>query len=438
MKKGFISIEGEKSKSAVIKRDIESAQFLEFKSEEVVDFIKENSIKEVYLSVAFPDLLTFKFTLPFQIPGRKKILQKLVFNEIRKRYPSIQNFSFLYETYIEPAKSWIRCYVVQEDSYQFIDEIISANVNIKAFYPVHVCVLCLINYYSELTEKNKIVCLVSGKSRFIFVFEKSEMVLSRQYEGEENLTDDDLININMTVNYSIQNLRVLPEEIVFVGIQKREIQGLTLPHRFLSLMPETEKYSVPLLMALFEKDLKQKSMLPLQYTRFKKAVKYLKYPVGIMLLMIVFLTAYNVSVFYKTKSLYETMLSHKQYIMKQAQDFFSVQNTIKNFEINLKPFVELQNKRNSFMDTRFPLYSLSQTKTEFIRIDSVEILGGEKPRIKIKGQSTGQNFSQRQFSYLNYKLALSQNRFKVVNESWDITKGDFSIDAIYEHEGILH
>lgn len=434
--KTYLSIEKEKAKAVLIKKDIENARFLEFSSDAILDFIKENSIKEIYLSAAFPDLITFKFTLPFQIPEKKTILQKLVFTEIHKRYPSIKNFSFIYETYIEPARSWIRCYALPEDSYQFIEELISAKVNIKALYPVHFPLLFLINFYSESVEKNRIVCFVSGKTRFLFVFEKSEMILSRQYEGEETLTDDDVLNINMTVNYSIQNLRVQPEEIVFTGIKETDIQGLNLPHRFVSVMVETEKYSVPLSMALFERDLKEKNILPPQYRRFKKVIKYLKYANCLMLLMVAFLTAYNVSVFYKTKSLYDTMLSHKQYIVKHAQEFFNIQNTVKNFEMNLKPFLELQNRRNTLMDTRFPLYSLSQTKTELIRIDSVEITGGGQPQIKIKGQSTGQNFSERQLSYLNYRRALSQNRFKIVNENWDITKGDFSIDAIYE--GFLH
>ncbi len=436
-KRTFISIEGQKAKAALIKKDIENADFIEFSSDEILDFIKENSIKEVYLSVTFPDLLTFRFSLPFQIPDKKKILEKIVFNEIRKRYPSIQNFSFMYETYIEPARSWIRCYVASEDSCKFIEELIEAKINIKALFSVHIPLLYLINSYSELMEKNRIVCFISGKSRFIFVFEKSEMVLSRQYETEENLTDEDIININMTVNYSVQNLRVQPEEIIFCGIKKQEISGLNLPYRFLIVLPETEKYSVPLSMALFEKELKQKNMLPLQYRRFKKTVKYLKCASFIMLTVTVFLTAYNASVLFKLKSLYDKMILHKQYIMKHEQEFFSIQNTLKNFEMNLKPLIELQNKRNVIMDARFPLYSLSQAKTELIQINSIEILSGQKPQIKIKGHSTGQNFSQRQISYLNFTGALTQNRLKIVNESWDITKGDFSIDAVYEHKGIL-
>lgn len=437
MKKVYLSIEGNIVKAVAPEKGIEDAEFLEFHRDEILKFIKENSIKELYISVSFSDLYTFKFSLPFQIPEKKKILEKLVFNEIRKRYPTLQQFSFIYEKYYTEARSWIRCYVVPESSYQFIEEFIEAKVNIKALYPMHVPLISLINSDSDLAEKNKIVCFISGKSRFLFIFEKSEMLLMREFEGSEDLTEEDIMNINMTVNYAIQNLRVTPEEIIFAGTKNKEISGLILPHRFLSVLPETQEYTLPLSMVLFEESLKKKSILPESYRRFKKTMKYLNYAGFILIITAVILSGYNLEYFYRLKSLYSSLASQRQYIQQHEQEFVNIQQIIKKFETELKPFVELQNKRNSMIDMRYIIMNISQSKTGLIQLDSLEILNSEKPEIKIKGKSTGKTFSERQNSYLNFKSSLSEKGFKITGENWDITKGQLSLNAVYENPRIL-
>ncbi|MGB9710767.1 MAG: hypothetical protein ACPLZA_04630 [Thermodesulfovibrio sp.] len=436
MKKAYLSIEGNIVKAIIPKKDIEDAEFSEFSRDEIFGFIKEYSIKELYISVFFSDLYTFKFSLPFQIPEKKKILEKLVFNEIRKRSPSLQQFSFIYEKYTTEARTWIRCYVVPESSYQFIEELIEAKINIKALYPMHIPLIFFINSDSELAEKNKIVCFVSGTSRFLFIFEKSEMLIMREFEGRESLTDEDTVNINMTVNYSIQNLRVTPEEIIFIGTKHKEVSGLILPHRFLSVLPENEKYAIPLSMVLFEENLKKRSILPQSYRKFKKTMKYLNYASLVLLMAAVVLFGYNIVYLYDLNSLYHSLNSQKQYILQHKQEFINLQQSIKKYETELKPFQDLRNKRNSIIDTRALLMKLIQAKTELIYLDSIEI-DPEKLEIKIKGKSTGKNFSERQISYLKFKELLSQRGFKITNEKLDITKGDLSIDAVYEYSGIL-
>ncbi|WP_353683566.1 hypothetical protein V4D30_06720 [Thermodesulfovibrio sp. 3907-1M] len=437
MKKVYLSIEGNIVKAVIPKKGIENAEFSEFSRDEIFDFVKENSIKELYISVSFSDLYTFKFSLPFQIPEKKKILEKLTFNEIRKRYPSLQQFSFIYEKYETEARSWIRCYVVPESSYQFIEELIEAKVNIKALYPMHVPLISLINSDSQLAEKNKVVCFISGKSRFLFIFEKSEMLLMREFEGSEDLAEEDIMNINMTVNYAIQNLRVTPEEIIFIGTKHKEVSGLILPHRFLSVLLETQEYTLPLSMVLFEESLKKRSILPKSYRRFKKTTKYLNYAGFFLIITAVILSVYNLEYFYRLKSLYSSLLSQRQYILQHEQEFVNVQQIMKKFETELKPFVELQNKRNSMIDTRYIIMNISQSKTGLIQLDSLEILNSEKPEIKIKGKSTGKSFSERQSFYLNFKSSLSEKGFKITSENWDITKGELSLNAVYEHPGIL-
>ncbi|MCS7164520.1 MAG: hypothetical protein NZ845_05950 [Thermodesulfovibrio sp.] len=436
MKKAYISIEGKYVKAALTKKSIENAQFVEFEREYLFDFIRENKIKEVYISVWFPELYTFKFSLPFKVSKKQKILDKLISNEMRKRYPSIQNFSFIYDTYITDSATSIRCYMVPESSYQFIEEFIEKDINIKALYPIHFPLLCLVNSISELTDKNKIVCFFSENSRFLFIFEKSEMILMRDFEGTEELVDEDIININMTTNYSIQNLRVTPHEIVLIGIKQREVSKLNLPYRVLSILSDNEKYTIPISMILFEEDLKDKILLPVQYKRFRKTVKCLKYASFVFIMGIIALFGYNLELFYKLKPLYSLVIFQREYISQNERVFYENMDKIKKFEAEIKPFIELQNKRNSLIDIRYPLKGIAQAKTERTQIESIEILNKEKPEIKIKCKSIGKSFAERQKSYLDFKTSITQLGFKITNESWDISKGELSLDTIYEYKKV--
>ncbi|MEN2993825.1 MAG: hypothetical protein ABDH19_00555 [Thermodesulfovibrio sp.] len=436
MKKAYISIEGKYVKAALTKKGIEDAQFFEFERDDLFDFIRENKIKEVYLSVWFPELYTFKFSLPFKVSKKQKIFDKLIFSEIRKRYPFIENFSFIYDIYITPSATSIRCYVVPESSYQFIEEFIEKDINIKALYPIHAPLVSLVNSISELTDKNKIVCFFSENSRFLFILEKSEMILMRDFEGTEELVDEDIININMTINYSIQNLRITPHEIVLIGITQREVSKLNLPYRVLSILSNNEKYTIPISMILFEEDLKDKILLPVQYKRFKKTIKCLKYASFIFIMGIIALFGYNLELFYKLKPLYSLVMSQKNYISQNERVFYENMDKIKKFEAEIKPFIELQNKRNSLVDIRYPLKGIGQAKTELIQIDSIEILNKEKPEIKIKCRSTGKSLAEKQKSYLDFKTSITQLGFKITNENWDISKGELSLDTVYEYKKI--
>lgn len=433
MEKTYFSIEGDIVKAFIPKKNIEDSKFFEFSRDELMDFIKENSIKELYISAFFPDLYTFRFSLPFQIPNKKKILERLIFNEIQKRYPSLQQFSFIYETQMVEKRNWIRCYVVPDFSYSFIEEILKEKINIKALYPMHIPLISLVDANSELKEKNKLVCFLSGKSRFLFIFEKSEMLLTREFEGSDDITEEDVLNINMTVNYAVQNLRVNLQEIVFVGAEDREISGLIVPYRFLSVLPQKEKYAVLLSMLTFDEKLKNSNMLPREYKKFKQITKYLNYVGFTLIIAGVMLLGYNINSLYKLKSQYETLTAQRQYILKHEQEFVNFQRTIQKFETDLKPFVELQNRRNSMTDTRQIITNIAQAKPDLIQLDSLEISNSEKLQIRIKGKSSGKSFSERQISYLKFKSSLTEKGFKITNENWDISKGDLSIDAVYEH-----
>ncbi|MCS7214899.1 MAG: hypothetical protein RMI30_04065 [Thermodesulfovibrio sp.] len=436
-RKAYLSIEGNYVKALVIKKTVDDAKFYEFSLEQILDFIEENSIKELYLSAFFSELYTFKFSLSSKISEKKKILERLIFNEIRKRYPDIQNFSFIYESYISQTSSYIRCYMVPEDSYRFIEDLIEANVNIKALYPIHIPLMVILNSISDLVDKNKIVCFLSGKTRFLFVFERSEMILMREYEGSEDINDEDIANINMTINYAIQTLRVNPQQVILIGTKNIETARLNLPYRVISLFPENDKYAIPYGMVLYEGDLKNQNILPQQYIRFKKTIKYLSYASFIFILSTLFLFGYTLNSFYKVKSLYSSVMTQKQNIIKHESEFFNISKKIKEFEMELKPLIELQNQRNSLIDTRYIIKGIGESKEESIEIDSIEIRNEGKTSVKIKAKIAGKNFSEKQISYLSFKDSLNREGFKISSENWELTKGELSIDGVYEHKKVL-
>lgn len=429
-KKAFVSIEGSIVKIAVVKNKTSDIKFFESKLEELTDFLKKNSIRKLYFSVYLPDIFSFTLSLSFKA-AKKKVLDSIVSNEIKKRYPALQSFSFIYDAFYEQKSTSVYCSVVSDSVFDFAEPLIKEGINIEAFCSIHTPLIAMVN--SHLDSRNRLVSLFSDRLRYLFVFKDSKMIFERDFEAEtDKFTEEDVANINITINYAIQNLRVQPEEVVLLGIHEQKIEGISIPYRFLS-MGQADKFVVPLSMALHEKQIIKESFLPGNYKSFRKKIKYLNYAKIAMAFSAVALLFYNALIVFDVKRSYEDFVLHRDYIKRNEQSFFVFQNYLNKFEKQIKPYVALLEKRNSITDTRFCIHALAEaTVKDVVNLSSVEIQNGQKTQIKIKGQTGGESFSQRLLNYSSFKSALSRQGFVIVNENWDLMKGEFSITAEYE------
>lgn len=440
VKKAYISIEGEKAKVFIpAGKEIQDGEFYKIELDNLKDFIINSKIKEVIISQFIPNLLNFSFPLPManKVLKNKKVLNAIITSEIRKRYPNLVNFSFIYEPYESAGRIYLRCFLTDENSFNFLNNLIIAGVNIKANYPVFLPLIRLINEDSE--KQSKILCFISGENRFLFVLRGNEMFLQRQFEGEKDLlTEEDVLNINMTVNYSIQTLRINPEKIIFVGIDTQVIEGLSKTLEFSLSYKEFKEYTIPICLFRFENSLKGKELLPHEYKKYIQNIRALSY-VSLLLIFLLFsFMLYNAKLFLETKRFYEKIHNYKGEISLKEKDFFALNEIISNFEKNFKPIFELENRKINIEDIRKSIYPVSEaSKDKQIEISSIDITNGKPQKLKIIGKVEGQNFVEKQTAYINFKNIAIDRGLKIINEKWDITKGEFTVEGDYDSQRVL-
>lgn len=415
--------------------------FYKVELKDLSEFIRKKGIKELIISQFLPNLITFRFNLPFteKTIKKNKILDGIVMGEIRKRYPSLNNFSFIYRLYEGAGGPYVRCYLLDEANFDTVNKLIIAGLNIKAFYPSFLPLIELLKAREELAKNDQIICLISGKLRYLFVLHGEELILQRSFESsEESLGEEDVLNINMTVSYSIQNLRIKPEKVIFMGAKQQRIEGLTISYDFLEIPENINAFTLPFCLFKFESKLKGKEFFLPEYKAYLSTSKFINLGIAALLLSSILFFFYNLYSLNEINSQGKILNSYRNEIALKERDFFNLQEQINYFEKNLSPFIKLQNRKNSEGDIKVSLYPISEaSKIKEVQINAIDIENKVPQKIKINGKIWGHSFTEIQRAYLDFKHKLFEKGFKISDEKWDFTKGDFTLEGEYEAQRIL-
>ncbi|WP_159426700.1 hypothetical protein, partial [Thermodesulfovibrio sp. N1] len=248
----------------------------------------------------------------------------------------------------------------------------------------------------------------------------------------DKLTEEDVVNINMTVNYALQNLRINPEKIFFIGIKTKEIEGLNIPYEFLNFS-SFEEYIIPISLQNIKDKLKGKEFFPSEYTNFKKTKRYFQIAVSVLLLIGLILIFNNFAMIKEIQINKKHLNVLRSEILAKEKEFFILQDSIKYFEENIKPFLDLQNKKNFLNDIRASIYPVSEAgKNKESQISSVEVENTKPQKIKITGKISGNSFTEREIAYTKFKDILINKGFIITKENWSFIKGEFNLEGDYE------
>lgn len=438
----YISIEGTDVQVYIsTSKTPKEENFYKVELKDFPEFIRKKGIKDLIISQFLPNLITFRFNLPFtqKTIKKKKILDGIAMGEIKKRYPDLNNFSFIYKLYESAGGLYIRCYLLDEANFDTVNKLIIEGLNVKAFYPSFLPLIELLKAREELVKNDQIICLLSGKLRYIFVLHGEELILQRSFESSvESLGEEDVLNINMTVSYSIQNLRIKPEKVIFIGTKQQEIEGLTISYDFLEISENINAFTVPFCLFKFQSQLKGKEFFLPEYKTYLSTSKFINYAFGLLILASILFLFYNLSILNEISRQGSLLNFYRNEITLKERDFFDLQEQINHFEKNLRPFINLQNRKNSEGDIKVSLYPISEaSKIKEVQINAIDIDNKKPQKIKIIGKISGHSFTETQKAYLDFKHTLVEKGFKISDEKWDITKGDFTLEGAYEAQRIL-
>lgn len=422
-------------------KTLKEGNFYKLELKDLSDFIKNKGIKKAFISQYLPNLLTLRFNLPFikKKIKKKKILETIVKGEIKKRYPNFSNFSFTYNLHEGDGGNYLRCYVLDEDNFYTVNKLIMDGVSVEGFYPSFTPLVEFLKANEHITQHCNIIFFLSGKFRYVYVLQGDELILQRNFEGfYESLGEEDVININMTISYCIQNLRLKPEKVILLGTDIKELEGLPIPHEFIKIQEKFNDFLIPFCLFKFQKQLKGKELFLPEYRKYLSITKYTRYVFAFIILASILILFYNLYLFNEISAKIKELYFHRNEVAMKENEFFELMERINYFEKNISPFIKLQNKKNSQVDIKALIYPISEaSQIKQVEIVSLELENKIQQKTKITGKISGNSFTERQTAYSNFKNLLIEKGFKILDEKWNIINGDFILEGGYEFQRIL-
>ncbi len=223
-KKVVISIEGKDKYKVLFANKRGGAYFVDeikaFDIDQLKDFLNEKDHDNFIIISLFDDFNLDIINIP---PVKGKFVTPLLESEVRKLHPNKTLFSntffFLGET-ADPGMSQHK-YAVFTILRSQIDEIIklftSKGKNISSLYHN----ISTIPFLLSDAKSTSLLLIETDEQKHIILIENNNVIFARSYPSiEEGLADYDIQNLDMTINYCKQNLKVLPENIIVAGFRE--------------------------------------------------------------------------------------------------------------------------------------------------------------------------------------------------------------------------
>ena len=162
------------------------------------------------------------------IPALKqKFIKKVIESEIRKATGK-SDFTFIYsilgnKVVNHKKMTEVFYYMVTNDAIRnVIERFYDHGKIVKALYPAVFTAASLVD--RKGSDQIKMGIIITGYKRIVFTTKNGIVIYVRDYNSLETAVSDfDIKNINMTITYFSQNLRIKPSSVTFLG----DLSGLS-------------------------------------------------------------------------------------------------------------------------------------------------------------------------------------------------------------------
>jgi hypothetical protein len=186
--------------------------------EEFDDYLSNSKVKEFLVSYNFIESMHDTITVP---PVKAKFLDKVIESKIRKttNRNDLTYITFTIGEQITGNRKELEIYffgVPNDELNSVIDRFLRHDKIVKAIYPSLFSAAALIK--RSFNEEPVLGALNTGNENGVFFMKKGNINFIRNYDSTEAaLTDFDIQNINMTINYCFQSLRTNPSSVLILG-----------------------------------------------------------------------------------------------------------------------------------------------------------------------------------------------------------------------------
>jgi hypothetical protein len=264
---------------------------LTLKNEEFDDFLRKEKTRHFTVVCDFKTIYQFIAVLPAL---KESYLKKIIESEIRNRFPELRDFSYFYTVLGEitsEVKKMQEVFIFavnSEDISQIIERFSSHNKTISGLYTNSLVLSRLVQTKGDLTDEPVLCVSESGESKTLFMMKGGKLLFVRDVQSmETGIHDFDVENLNMTINYCRQTLRISPSLIIGIGSVTGRYDAthslilpmvsMENPSNIKAPQETIMEFIVPISAILYSRGLKWGNLLLKSYRNFVMQSAFLRY-----------------------------------------------------------------------------------------------------------------------------------------------------------------
>lgn len=426
---------------------------LTLRNEEFDDFLRREKTRDFTVVCDFKSFYEDILLIP---SVNEQYLRDIIASEIKKRFPELRNPSFFYTVLGEKfhedrmVKEIFIFAVGGEDLSGIISRFDRHNKKIKRLYPNSFTLARLVNSHGNLKDELALCIAESGGNAALFFVRNKKLLPFRLTKfSEKGIHNPDIQNINMTINYCRQSLKLNPKLIILIGeacYRYYSDIGLTLPVLCIMHPPnimapgETIVEFITPISAIFSgADMEQGNILPENYRTFYSRKKIIGYCTALFLISSLIGLGYTWMKLSETRLLKEKIGSLRAEIksMEPVYDAYK----IKQGQLQgLSPLINTINSAGSAQDFQKTLIIMEQLRIKNVNINYIEIKNekGLSLVFYIRGRIASEGFSDMQNNYQVLMDAIKGNKeLELLSDKIDLKDKSFQIEARYRGNKIL-
>jgi hypothetical protein len=378
-------------------------------------------------------------------PAQEKYLRALIELEIKKRVPELKDFSFFYEELRDVQKEGKRSKdifffaIASEDLDAVLNRFSKHDKIITFLYP-NVLPLSRFLHIEGGEEGQPILSVVDlGTNKTMFLMRDQKLNFVRVTQSEQRgISALDIGNINMTIAYCRQMLRLNPSRVVFSDSQDSRseiiapivpVASVQYPSIVMAFKDTLTEYVIPIAALLHAKELRASSLLPLVYQGIHIQRKIMVYAIAVLL----FLSALGIG--YIGVKVTDTIFTRGE-IKRVRQDITGRQSVIDEYEKvsnelqKLMTLMSFMNTANTSVDMQKVLLSLQVFSKKTVNVKTINVKDEQGSLLlQVEGSILFRNYKELQSNYEDVIDTIKEtNELEIVEQSLDLKLGNFRVD----------
>jgi hypothetical protein len=413
-----------------------------FKDEEFDSFLKTTRLPDLTVVCHFKRFYSDIMIAP---PAKPAYLKKIVEAEIRKRFPELRDFSYFYSvpagtTAGEKGLREVFFFAVDNNELnEIVERFNKYGKSAKYIYPNVLTLSHLIRSSDDWKNKTVLSLLISEKDRTLFLAKNGKVCFVRVTPslGRE-ITDVDIDNINMTVSYCRQNLRLYPELIILMNTVKKEsgfntiipTTNIIYPMSVIASEETLRNFAAPVSAIIFGKQLRNDNLLPRKYGVLYTQKRIASYAVVFFLLFSLIALGHILI------NLSEIFLINKK-INLLRKDLAGIDAVTSVYEKDMErmqqflPLINFVNESHSSPDILQALVSLKFLPMENVQIKTIQLNNKkDSSLIQVSGIIKAKNYGDMHRIFIKLLTHFSNvPGMKVISKNIELRDGHFQIDV---------